>query len=83
MVNTSGEQGTTRAMSVYEIDRTFERVAGSLKAAPRARVRIPHTGGGDGVVELGYNGRMFLIKRGEMVELPLPLIEVLERAEII
>lgn len=83
MVNTTGEMRQTRAMSTYEIDRAFLRVAGTLKKAPHARVRIPALGSGDEVVELGYNGRMFLIKRGEAVDLPLPLIEVLERAQII
>ncbi|MEA4898316.1 MAG: hypothetical protein VB067_02275 [Christensenellaceae bacterium] len=82
-VNTTAGAAAARAMSVLTIDRAFEQVAGALKKAPKARVKVPQAGGGDGVVELGYNGRMFLIKRGEPVELPVPLIEVLERAGMI
>ena len=38
---------------------------------------------GDDVVEVGLNGRMFLIRRGEPVELPEPLVEVLEHAQLL
>ncbi len=83
MVNTTNGETKNRAMSMHEIDRAFEGVAGALKKAPRVRIKLPLTGSGDEVVELGYNGRMFLIRRGETVELPTPLVEVLERAGVL
>ena len=43
----------------------------------------PRSYTGEDVVELGFNGRMFLIRRGEEVCLPEPLIEILEHAGLL
>lgn len=72
------------AMSERQIDREFERAAGALKGYPRRSVMIPKSEQpGDEVVEVGFNGRMFLIRRGEEVELPQPLVEILEHAQLL
>lgn len=72
------------AMSERQIDREFERAAGALTQYPRKSVLIPKSEqAGDEVVELGFNGRMFLIRRGEQVELPEPLVEILEHAQML
>ena len=84
-INTTGTMGSgVRAMSEREIDSGFEKVAGDLAGMERVEVTVPATGRpGEEVVELGYNGRMFLIRRGEPVKLPRPLIEVLESAGLL
>lgn len=72
------------AMSERQIDQEFEKVAGTLKQYPKRKVLIPKgEQAGDEVVELGFNGRMFLIRRGEAVELPEPLVEILEHAQLL
>lgn len=62
-----------------------ERSGASLEDAtrvnpPRRTVRLQKSHSGDEVVEVGYNGQMFLIRRGETVAVPLPVLEILERA---
>ena len=51
--------------------------------AVREEVRIPAVSGESDVIEVGLNGRMYLIRRGEKVSLPLPLVEVLEHGGIL
>ncbi len=78
-VNRSG-----KAMSEAQVDAEFARVAGTLEHCPRRAVTIPASKQpGEDVVELGFNGRMFLIRRGEEVCLPEPLIEILEHAALL
>ena len=80
-VNTTDNTGAgSRAMTDRQIDSEFARTPGALAAYPRRKVTIPLSGPGEDAVELGYNGRMFVVRRGEQVELPEPLCEVLESA---
>ena len=87
MMNMTTTQNLTNdleAMSERQIDLEFEKVAGALTDCPKRRVMIPKGAEpGDDVVEVGLNGRMFLIRRGEPVELPEPLVEVLEHAQLL
>ena len=87
MMNMTTCQNLTNApeaMSERQIDLEFEKVAGALTDCPKRRVMIPKGAEpGDDVVEVGLNGRMFLIRRGEPVELPEPLVEVLEHAQLL
>ena len=76
--------GGQQAMSERQVDLEFEKAAGTLNAFSRRQVVIPKDAqAGDEVVELGFNGRMFLVKRGEPVELPEPLIEILQHAKLL
>lgn len=82
--NTANTDADARTgMTESEIDRAFERVATQLKGAPRRAICLPKTGTGDEVIELGFNGAMFLIRRGETVELPEPLCDVLTHAGLL
>lgn len=84
MTTTQNLNQAPEAMSERQIDREFERAAGALTEYPRKSVTIPRSGEpGDEVVEVGFNGRMFLIRRGEAVELPQPLVEILEHAQLL
>lgn len=70
-----------RAMTEAQIDRLFAGAQQQLEAFERVPVTLPHTGRpGEDVLELGYNGRMFLLRRGEPVMLPAPLADVLRDA---
>ncbi len=80
---TGGATAAHRAMSERQIDQEFARAAGALSNFKKRRVRLPLTHTGDDVVEVGYNGTMFLIRRGESVDLPQPLVEILEHAAIL
>ena len=84
MTTTQNLTNAPEAMSERQIDLEFEKVAGALTDCPKRRVMIPKGAEqGDDVVEVGLNGRMFLIRRGEPVELPEPLVEVLEHAQLL
>lgn len=84
MSTTQNLTNAPEAMSERQIDMEFEKVAGALTNCPKRRVVIPKSAEvGDEVVEVGLNGRMFLIRRGEPVELPEPLVEVLEHAQLL
>ena len=84
MTTTQNLAGAHEAMSERQIDQEFERTAGALTGCHRRRVTIPRSAEpGDDVVEVGLNGRMFLIRRGEPVELPEPLAEILEYAQLL
>ena len=80
---TQSEPNQLKPMTEAQIDREFARTPGALKDFPRRAVTIPPSGPGEDAVEVGLNGHMFLIKRGERVELPEPLCEVLENAGVI
>ncbi|MEG2859815.1 MAG: hypothetical protein RSA12_07950 [Clostridia bacterium] len=81
-VNTT-QQSANDAIRAAQIEKAYRQTAGDDRAERRVRVRIPLAKTGDEVVEVGYNGRMFLIKRGETVELPAELVEILEHAQLI
>ena len=84
MTTTQNLTNAPEAMSERQIDLEFEKVAGALTDCPKRRVMIPKGAEpGDDGVEVGLNGRMFLIRRGEPVELPEPLVEVLEHAQLL
>ena len=84
MTTTQNLTNAPEAMSERQIDLEFEKVAGALTDCPKRRGMIPKGAEpGDEVVEVGLNGRMFLIRRGEPVELPEPLVEVLEHAQLL
>jgi len=44
------------------------------------RIRLPLHAGGSDVVEIGLNGSMTLLRRGEVVELPEELVHILKNA---
>ena len=84
MTTTQNLTNAPEAMSERQIDLEFEKVAGALTDCPKRRVMIPKGAEpGDDVVEVGLNGRMFLMRRGEPVELPEPRVEVLEHAQLL
>jgi len=69
-----------RGMTDRRIDAEFAKTTDALAAFPRRRGMIPPSGPGEDALELGYNGRMYVLRRGEWLELPEPLCEVLEHA---
>lgn len=51
---------------------------------PTRTVLIPKIPGDEsGVVEVGLNGRFYLLSRGESLELPLSLVEILRHGGLI
>ena len=54
----------------------------SNKAEKRVFVKVPRAGSGEDPYQLvGVNGEMFRIKRGERVEVPESVAEVLQNAD--
>lgn len=49
--------------------------------AKKVTVKLPWIKGQPEAVNVGVNGRFFLIKRGEEVEIPLPVFEALQNSE--
>lgn len=77
---------TTQSLGMTEderIDAITAKSAEKLKKEPRVKVRIPKLPGDDQVVECCLNGYNFIIRRGETVELPEPVVLLLENAGIV
>ena len=68
------EQRAARAFAKAE-----ENARAAVAASETVKVILPSVSG-QTEVEVGLNGRFFLIKRGVPLELPLPLVEVLQHA---
>jgi len=78
------ESISARPITEPEIDKQFGDIARQLETYEKETIIIPDNGRpGEEIVELGYNGRMFLIKRGEPVTLPTPLAQVLRDANMV
>ena len=65
------------------IDRIASQSGSKLQQAEKVRVRIPRMPGEDEVVECCINGYVFVIKRGQSVELPSPVVDLLATAGIV
>lgn len=64
------------------LDPETEKIAKALAAQPKVRVRIPKNelNEDDRVVPVSVNGYNFFINRGESVEVPQTVAELLEGA---
>lgn len=64
------------------LDPETEKIAKSLAAQPKVRVRIPKNelNEDDRVVPVSVNGYNYFINRGESVEVPQTVAELLEGA---
>ena len=64
------------------LDPETEKIAKALAAQPKVRVRIPKNelNEDDRVVPVSVNGYNYFINRGESVEVPQTLAELLEGA---
>lgn len=54
-----------------------------LKGFATKSVTIPPQPGTNNVLELGWNGHMYLIQRGRKIQVPLPLYHILDHAGLI
>ena len=62
------------------IDEGFREAADGLGGYPSREVTLPPAGPGEDALELGYNGNMYVVRRGEAVALPEPVALILEQA---
>lgn len=75
-----------RGMSDAEIDREIERMGAELASQEKERIRIPLDPLADPknqVQMVGVNGHRFNIKRGEAVDVPKCVAEVLRTSGLI
>lgn len=80
MSERTSKQQTTLSSDIA-IEAAFERAGAYLAGCKRVAVRIPSgESPDDRVLEVGYNGTMFLLRRGETLEVPEPIYEVLRDA---
>lgn len=78
---------TTKTVKEGLTDRAIDWIASQsgnkLKQAEKVRVRIPKMPGEDEVVECCINGYVFVIQRGQTMELPSPVVDLLATAGIV
>lgn len=78
---------TTKSIKNTPTDTDLDRMAvdsgEEIARQPKRQVRIPVLPGGDAVVECCINGYNYMIKRGESVALPEPVVELLANAGIV
>lgn len=82
-VNTTETTNENRAMTQEQIDAIANKMGEELKKAEKIKVKLPIIDKNDLVVEVCLNGYNVLIKRGELVELPKPIVEILEHAGLL
>lgn len=82
-VNTTNNINEKTAPGDSELDRMAAASGEEIGRQPRVRVRIPAMPGGDDCVECCINGYNYMIRRGDSVELPEPVVELLAIAGII
>lgn len=80
-INTT--QSITHAPTDGELDQIAREVGQKLAAEDKVLVRIPAIPGGDNAVECCINGYNYVIKRGQSVELPVAVVELLSTAGIV
>lgn len=68
------EQRAAKAFAQAE-----ENARAAVAASETVKVMLPSVPG-QNEVEIGLNGRFFLVKRGVPLDLPMPLVEVLKHA---
>lgn len=72
-------------MSEEEIDLVSTKAGEELAKAEKVALHIPLTEGNkdDETVECCINGYNYIIKRGQTVKVPLPIVEILKSAGLI
>ncbi len=72
-------------MSDEEIDLVSTKAGEALDKAEKMALCIPSTEGNrdDETVECCINGYNFIIKRGQTVRVPLPIVEILRNAGLV
>ncbi len=69
--------------SQVAIDREFAESARIAVKQHHSKICLPLLDNlGDNILEVGYNGRMYLIKRGSKVMVPNALLEILTNANV-
>ena len=71
------EKAAAKAAAKAEKEAEAERAKLEAEKPKTVRMILPLIPGGDKVVEVGINGKYTLIKRGEVVDVPLDVAEVL------
>lgn len=71
---------TTKTTAKNTLKPTQPSPMPGMEGFPLKTVRIPAQPGGGDVLEVGWNGRMFLIRRAQPVAVPQPLYEILRHA---
>lgn len=72
-------------LSDVQMDAISESVGNNLRKSDKVRIKIPidPMNKGDKVVTVCINGHLYRINRGETVEVPAVVAEVLEQSEYI
>lgn len=83
-VNTSENINNRSAMTEGEIDKMIDKVGIDLKEYPKQTIIIPRVPGDkEEIIEVCLNGYVILIKKGVRVDLPEPIIEILQHAGLV
>lgn len=72
----------TPQVSDAALDKAAKEVASAL-GSEKVKIKLPKYQGAPDPVEVGVNGYFFIIKRGEEVEVPPAVKEILENAEML
>lgn len=73
---------TKKTEAVEETVETTEAVEETVKKVPeKVKIKLPRTRTEKDDVFVGVNGKTYLIKRGEEVEVPESVVEVLKNSE--
>lgn len=72
-----------KPISQAKIDAEFAKTAKVAKNQDHTQICLPILDNiNDNILEVGYNGRMYLIKRGSKVLLPNAILDILDFANI-
>lgn len=82
-VNTTETLTMNKAMTQEEIDNLTKKTGEILSQQKKIKIKLPLINPKDDVVEVGINGYVYRIKRGESVEVPESVAEVLEHAGLL
>ena len=76
-------RATTPPLSNAQLDGEAAAQRIAIEGEPTTRVRLPLISKNDPVVDVTINGASFAVPRGQTVELPQSVVEVLEHAGLL
>lgn len=76
-------RATTPPLSNAQLDGEAAAQRVAIEGEPTTRVRLPLISKNDPVVDVTINGASFAVPRGQTVELPQSVVEVLEHAGLL
>ena len=76
-------RATTPPLSNAQLDGETAAQRVAIEGEPTTRVRLPLISKNDPVVDVTINGASFAVPRGQTVELPQSVVEVLEHAGLL